>query len=39
MENMYAYEAPQVEVIEVEVEMGFAYSTGYTEGTENEDWL
>ena len=26
MEKMYAYEAPQVEIIEVEVEKGFAAS-------------
>ena len=32
MEKMYAYEAPMVEVIEVEVEKGFATSPGDTEG-------
>ena len=30
MEKMYGYEAPVVEVIEVEVEKGFATSTGET---------
>lgn len=36
MEKMYAYEAPCVEVIEVEVEKGFAISNeGWTEGGEH----
>lgn len=29
MEKLYAYEPPQVEVIKVEVEQGFAASNGY----------
>ena len=32
MEKMYAYEAPVVEIIEVEVEKGFA-SSGYPSGS------
>ena len=32
MEMMAAYEAPQVEVIEVEVEQGFAVSDPYGSG-------
>ena len=35
MEKIYGYEAPVIEVIEVEVEKGFATST---EETGNEDW-
>ena len=37
MEEMYSYEAPVVEVIEVEVEKGFATSNGedYIPGTGN----
>ncbi len=31
MEKMYSYEAPVVEIIEVEVEKGFAASSGTTE--------
>lgn len=34
MENEIIYESPKVEVIEVEVEHGFASSLGYTE----EEW-
>ena len=33
MEKMFGYVAPQVEVIEVEVEKGFAGSPGGTGGT------
>lgn len=34
-----AYEAPQVEIIEIQVEQGFAASTGTgTENLGNEDW-
>ena len=33
MEKMFGYVAPQVEVIEVEVEKGFADSLGGTGGT------
>lgn len=33
MEKMYAYEAPVVEIIEVEVEKGFATSNGFGEDT------
>lgn len=36
MEKMYAYEVPQVDVIEVEVEKGFA---GSNEFVENEEGL
>ena len=32
MEKMYGYEAPVVEIIEVEVEKGFASSGSGTEG-------
>ena len=32
MEKMYAYEAPVVEIIEVEVEKGFATSPGIESG-------
>lgn len=33
------YEAPQVEIIEIQVEQGFAASTGTgTENLGNEDW-
>ena len=35
---MAAYEAPKVEVIEVEVEKGFAASYG-TNPLDNEDWI
>ena len=35
--TMAAYEAPQVEVIEVEVEQGFAASTGSVDGTAKEE--
>ncbi len=31
MEEMYSYEAPMVEIIEVEVEKGFAGSDGVTD--------
>ena len=34
MEKMYGYEAPQVRVIEVEVEKGFANSWGAEDGNE-----
>lgn len=34
-ENMYAYESPQVELIEVEVEQGF-YATSENLGDEEE---
>lgn len=34
-ERVFAYEAPQVEVIEVEVEKGFAVSTEGLDGEEN----
>lgn len=37
MENVIVYEVPQVEIIEVEVEKGFAASTGAEELTE-ENW-
>ena len=33
MEKMYAYEAPVVEIIELEVEKGFATSNGFGEDT------
>lgn len=36
MEKMYSYEAPVVEVIEVEVEKGFATSGGNSEGFGND---
>ena len=35
-ETMVAYEAPQVEVIEVEVEKGFAGSEGFGPVTDDE---
>lgn len=34
--DFLSYEAPEVEIIEVEVEKGFAVTN---EGTGNEDWL
>ena len=34
MEKMYVYEAPVVEIIEVEVEKGFALSTNGENGSE-----
>ena len=40
MEKVMMYEAPQVEIIEVEVEKGFAVSTGEgtTYGAETPGW-
>ena len=35
MEKMYVYEAPVVEIIEVEVEKGFAGSFGGNGGNDN----
>lgn len=38
MENTFKYEAPNVEIIEIAVEQGFAASDGTTENYNTQPW-